>query len=776
MRLHFHLIAAALALSLAACGNDTRDTATPSSVQNEQGLDTAQADIPQPEKSTGLSHKVGWGQLTPERLNADPSISGPRLRSAKISPDGRMVTVLQGRKDDARQQDLWSYDLETGQGKVLVSSTDLLGAPEELSDEEKNRRERMREYGSGIVSYQWAGENQLLFPLGGDVFSYDLKTSTAKRVTETEGFETDAKVSNDGRYVFYVRANELYVTDLKSGRETQLSSGANETVRNATASFVVQEELSRSTGYWVAPDASKIAYTQIDESPIAIENRIEFGTDGIVNVAQRYPFAGTDNATIKLGIVSRKGGEPVWVNLGDNPDIYLTRARWNTDSSALWVGIMSRDQKTHTMYAVNPADGSMRKLFSGESDVWVNLGDDFKALKDGSFLWSSEQGDKRQIFNISADGEMRAITPDTLLVNSMNCVDEEAGEVYVTGWQDTPLERHIFKVGLDGSNLTQITKTEGRHGASFSKNCNRYIGYFSNSNTPPQTRAFEADGTPLTWLNENALGAGHPYQPYLNSHITPEFGQINAEDGTPLDYMIYKPANLKAGETRPAITLVYGGPHAQRVHKGWQGGFAQMLADHGFIVFQLDNRGAGNRGKAFEAPLYRAMGGVEVRDQAVGAKWLAEQPYVDAERMGVYGWSYGGYMTLHMLAQTDLYTAGVSGAPVTDWALYDTAYTERYLGDPNPGAPNYTEGSYENGSVFAHIDGLTEPFLLIHGMADDNVVFRNSIKLMGELQERGQQNFRLMTYPGEKHGFRKKENRIHKDQQILNYFLETLGN
>jgi len=778
---YFRLSAAFLALSLVSCGEKTKmPMETPAAEQalDAVGIDTAaktEADVPKPEKSTGLTDKVGWGQLTPERLNADPSISGPSLRGAKISPDGTQVTVLQGRADDARQQDLWSYDLETGVGKVLVSSTDLLGAPETLSDEEKNRRERMREYGSGIVSYQWAGDNQLLFPLGGDIFSYDLKGAKAQRVTETDGFETDAKVSNDGQHMFYVRANELYTADLKSGRETQLSSGGSETIRNATASFVVQEEFSRSTGYWVSPDASKIAYTQIDESPIAIENRIEFSADGIVNVAQRYPFAGTANATIKLGIVSRKGGEPIWVNLGEDEDIYLTRARWNADSSALWVGLMSRDQKTHTMYTVNPADGSMTKLFSEESDVWVNLGSDFKALKDGSFLWSSEQGDKRQIFNVSADGAMKAVTPDDLLVNSMNCVNEDSGHIYVTGWNDTPLERHIFKVGLDGTGLTQITKTEGRHSASFSKNCSSYIGYFSGSNTPPQTRAYKSDGSPLTWLNENALGAGHPYQPYLNSHISPEFGQVTAEDGTPLDYVIYKPTDMKDGETRPAITLVYGGPHAQRVHKGWQGGFPQMLADHGFVVFQLDNRGAGNRGKAFEAPLYRAMGGVEVRDQAVGAKWLRSQPYVDADRMGVYGWSYGGYMTLHMLAQTDDYTSGVSGAPVTDWALYDTAYTERYLGDPNPGTPNYTEGSYENGSVFAHIDGLTEPFLLIHGMADDNVVFRNSIKLMGELQGRGQQNFRLMTYPGEKHGFRNKNNRIHRDQQILNYFLETLG-
>ena len=278
-------------------------------------------------------------------------------------------------------------------------------------------------------------------------------------------------------------------------------------------------------------------------------------------------------------------------------------------------------------------------------------------------------------------------------------------------------------------------------------------------------------------LNKNAITDGHPYAPYAPAQITPEFGQIPATDGTPLDYYIYKPVGLKTGEKRPAITLVYGGPGVQRVNKGWRGkAFAQMLAQQGYVVFQLDNRGASNRGKAFEDHLYRSMGKIETLDQSTGAQWLKSQDFVDPEKMGVFGWSYGGYMALHMLAQTDHYTSGVSGAPVTDWALYDTAYTERYLGDPNPGTSNYTKGAYEDGSVFTHIDGLTEPVLLLHGMADDNVVFRHSIKLMDEMQKSGAQNLRLMTYPGEKHGFRRHSNKIHRDQMILDFFDETLKN
>ncbi len=727
-----------------------------------------------------LTANPGPGKLTPEILHSDPSLNGPVLRSPAISPDGSMVTVLQGRETDANQQDLWAYDLETGEGRLLVSSTDLLGAPETLSEEERNRRERAREYGTGIVSYAWAGPQRLLFPLGGDIYIYDLGTQTSQQVTATKGFETDAKVTSSGQYAAYVRSNNLFVKDLSTGLERQLTDGATETIRNATASFVVQEELARSTGYWWSPDETRLAYTQIDESPVVIENRLEFGADGVKNISQRYPFAGTPNATIKLGIVSRAGGETLWADIGSDPDVYLTRAAWSSDSTKLYAGILARDHKSHKILSIDAATGASTLLFEETSPTWINIRSNFSALSSGGFLFSSEQSDLRQIFKLGDDGVLSAVTPDTMRVDRIACIndapeDGSAGQVYFSGWKDNPLETHIFRVDLSGENLAQLTSGEGRHSASFAGNCSRFIGTFSNPDTPPQTRAFDNTGQPLAWLNENTLGSDHPYAPYLDAHITPEYGQIPAEDGTPLDYVLYKPVDMKPGEKRPSITIVYGGPGVQRVDKGWsRKHFSRMLAHHGFVVFQLDNRGATNRGKAFEDHLYRAMGKAEVVDQIVGAQWLAAQDFIDPAQMGVYGWSYGGYMSLHMLAQTDLYKAGVSGAPVTDWALYDTAYTERYLGDPNPGTPNYTQGAYENGAVFAHIDGLTEPFLLIHGMADDNVVFRHSIKLMDAMQKRGAQNMHVMTYPGEKHGFRQTPNRIHRDRQILEFFLDEL--
>lgn len=753
-------LAALLGFSLSACD------AGPAAPQTETSAEN---------KTSYLTNDPGEGYLTPERLHAAPSLNGSSLRRASISPDGSIVTVLQGRKDNAAQQDLWAYDLETGTGRLLVSSTDLLGAPETLSDEEKNRRERAREYGQGIISYKWVSENLILFPLGGDIYLYDLKAKTSRQVTATKAFETDPKVSGDGNFIAYVRENELFIKELKTGLERQLSDGANETTRNGIASFVVQEELDRSTGYWLSPNASKIAYTQIDESEIEIENRIEFGPGGVENIAQRYPFTGGPNAQVKLAITGREDGETIWADLGEDKDIYLTRVIWSPQGDALYAGLLSRDHKTHRFLKIDPSTGASTPFYTETSKTWINVGTDIKMLSDGTLLWSSEQSGKRRIYRLAEGRSPAAITPESLLVNSLLCTNESDGNIYVRGWQDTPLESHVFRIPLSGGEAVQLSQGEGRHSASFDKECTRYIGSFSGNSTPNQSRAFKNDGTPLAWLNENALSKGHAYGQYLGAHIDPEFGQIPAEDGTPMDYMLFKPLDLKPGEKRPAITIVYGGPGVQRVHKSWgRKMFPRMLAHHGFVVFTLDNRGATNRGKAFEDVLYRSMGRAEVTDQSTGAKWLAAQDFVDGDKMGVFGWSYGGYMALHMLAQTDLYTSGVSGAPVSEWELYDTAYTERYLGHPDPANTNYTKGSYEKGSVFPYIDGLTEPMLLIHGMADDNVIFRHSIKLMDAIQKRGAHNMRVMTYPGEKHGFRAPANKIHRDRQVLEFFLDTL--
>jgi len=349
-----------LSSALIACTNSSEPAQTPNDLQQ---ADTAPVNY--------IRKTPVPGGLTPERINVSPALGGTTLSGVQIAPSGEFVTVLQGREENARQKDLWAYDLETGEGRLLVSSTDILEGPEILSEEEKNRRERARQYSTGIISYSWVGDNLLLFPLGGDIYLYDLETKDSRQVTATKGFETDPKVSADGSKVAYVRENELYIKDLKTGLERQLSDGSTDTIRNATASFVVQEELDRSTGYWLSRDGQTVAYTQIDESPVAIENRIDFGVDGVTNIAQRYPFAGTANATVKLGFVSASGGDTRWVALDDDPalgdDIYLTRVTWAPDNRTAFVGVLARDHKTHRIYKIDSRTGEKSEFYEETS-------------------------------------------------------------------------------------------------------------------------------------------------------------------------------------------------------------------------------------------------------------------------------------------------------------------------------------------------------------------------------------------------------------------------
>lgn len=710
--------------------------------------------------------------LTVEALHDSRGLSGPSLRGARFSPDGSMVTVLQGSEEDATKLSLWAYDVESGDARVLVKPEDILEDEVELSEEEKNRRERQRIYQTGIVAYEWdtKGE-QILFPLGGDIFTYQLESGTPKQITDTEAFETDPKISPEGKYISYVRDDELVVYDLGRGREKQVTKGATQTIRNAVSDFVSQEELDRDTGYWWSPNDDLIAYTQIDESPVVIAERLDFGPDGSKTIRQRYPFAGTDNVKIKLGVVKPSGGRTTWVDLGSNEDIYIADVHWSKDGQTLYVERLSRNQKTLDLLAVNPKNGSSKVILSETDDVWVNLLGGFRALSDGGFLWESEKTGFNHIYRYSAEGNLVGqLTSGDWPVQGISCFDESDNELYFSGWQESPLENHIFRTSLEGGEINQITSDKGWHTANFGKGCDSYIGAYSNKNQPRQTAVRNAEGDVQFWLIENELDENHPYAPYLDSHEEWEFGTIEAEDGTELYYGILAPSDIKRGDQLPAIQLVYGGPHAQTVRNTWGDHYAQLLVDKGYVVFRLDNRGASNRGKAFEDVLYQSMGIPEVADQAKGTEWLASQPFVDADRIAVQGWSYGGYMVLMMMGQNpDLYTAGIAGAPVTDWRTYDTAYTERYMGDPR-----IVTDAYDASSPMTYVENIQDDSLLIiHGMADDNVIFQNTIDYMAALQKQGT-SFELMTYPGEKHGFRARTNRIHRDNLNLDFFERKL--
>ncbi|MBB3342315.1 S9 family peptidase [Luteimonas sp. RC10] len=710
------------------------------------------------------------GRLTLEAITGDAPLSGPTLLKPQVAPDGSRVTFLRGKDENRNQLDLWEYDIASGQTRMLVDSKVVLPGEETLSDEEKARRERQRIAGqSGIVDYQWAPDARtLLFPLGGELYLYDLaKTGrdAVRKLTQGGGFATDPKVSPRGGFVSFVRARDLWVVDLASGAERRLTTDGSATIGNGVAEFVADEEMDRHTGYWWAPDDSAIAYARIDESPVPVQKRYEVYPDRTDVVEQRYPAAGDDNVRISLHVIAPQGGTATAVDLGRDPDIYLARVQWR-DPQRLTFQRQSRDQQTLELIEATLATGRQRTLLVERSRTWVPLHDDLRFLADGRFVWSSERDGFQHLYLMSEDGRRATqLTRGDWPVDALLAVDEAAGRVYFRAGMALedgkavarPTESRLYSVGLDGRQAYTALSTEpGMHSASFARNASVYVDSWSNTTTPPQIALHRADGTKVATLVDNDLAAAdHPYAPYRAAHLPTEFGTLTAADGrTPLHYSLIRPADFDANKRYPVVVYVYGGPASQTVLDTWPGradaSFHQYLAQRGYVVFSLDNRGTPRRGRDFVGALYRRQGTVEVEDQVRGVDWLKAQPWVDGDRIAVNGWSNGGYMTLMLLSKApEAYACGVAGAPVADWALYDTHYTERYMGLPKTNGDGYREAS-----VFTHADNIRpNALLLIHGMADDNVLFTNATQLMSQLQSAGTP-FELMTYPGAKHGLR----------------------
>lgn len=717
-------------------------------------------------------------KLTPERIYASPTLSGDSIRGLKISPDGQRVTFLKGKKDDYQRLDLWEYHIESGKTQMLFNSDDLHSGAEQLSDEEKARRERLRLSGSGIVSYQWSNDGKaLLFPLGGDIFYWKVGNKKARKLIETPEFETDIKFSPKGNFVSYVREKNVYAFDLSSNQEIQLTTEGGGDIKMGMAEFVAQEEMDRMTGYWWSPDESKIALTKVDESPVELVTRSEIYAEEIKTVTQRYPFAGENNVEIDLGVLELSNKKIKWVDLGSNKDIYIPRVKWTDSSDVFTYQWQSRDQKTLKLQKVQWPSMEQSTLLTEKSDTWINLHHDLRFLSDkkmkksSGFIWASERDGFKHLYWYKMDGTLKAqITQGDWVVEDIQYIDQANKKVYFTGRKDTPLESHLYVTGFSDNNVKRLTELGYFHSISFASDGSSFTDNYSNANTPPKVSLNDANGERITYLVENKVDEDHPLTPYLSDWIKPEFGTFETEDKATLYYRLYKPANFDASKKYPALVYLYSGPHAQMVTNRWGRMLPQYMAQQGYAVFTVDNRGSNYRGKAFEDPIYRAMGKIEVEDQIEGVKFLTQKSWIDADKVGVHGHSYGGYMTLMtMFKAPEYFKAGVSGAPVTDWRLYDTHYTERYMGTPQK-----DKQAYEESSVFPYATNLSGPLLIYHGMADDNVLFKNSTKLYKLLQDNNIQFF-VMDYPGKKHSIRGKKTGMHRMNMIRNFFDLQFG-
>lgn len=720
----------------------------------------------------GLSPTEAAEQLTSERVFSDPAIDGPVAREVQISPDGQLVTYLKGKEDDQNVLDLWAVGLKGGPPLRLVDASALMPPERALSEAEKSRRERMRVTQHGIVEYHWDEEGKfILVPVAGDLYMADRNTGAVRRLTNTKSDEVNSKVSPHGHFVSFVRDQNLYVLNLAGGHERAITTDGKDAVSWGTAEFVAQEEMDRYTGYWWSEDESKIALTYVDESDVDVIPRLEVSAGELISVDQRYPRAGRPNARVQLYVAEVASGSRRKMDLGQSDDFYLARVAWSKDGQQLFVERLSRDQHTLDLLACNPDTGRCQTILEEHSPHWVELSDDLTPLKSGDFLWSSERAAFRHIYLYTPDGTLRRqVTSGAWPVAAIEGVNEERGEVIFSASMKIPIERQLYAVSYLKPDVPRpLTSGHGWWSAIVAKTGGALVGTYSDPMTPPRTGLYASDGQLVRWIEENRLDGSHPYFPYVARRRTPAFGTIPASDSTPLYYSLTKPAGFDPRKKYPAIVEVYGGPGVQFVRRDWGTTTDQLLLEAGYVLFRLDNRGSANRSVAFKTAIDRQFGTIAVEDQLQGVRFLKSLPYIDQKRIAVSGWSFGGFMTLALLTTKGTnFAAGAAGASPTDWSLYDTCYTERYLGTPQENPAGYAQSDIVN-----RLDDLHGRLLLLKGLSDDNVILANSTRLMAALQARGI-TFDLMDFPGERHGISGNPKRLHLWRTYLEFFARNL--
>lgn len=593
-------------------------------------------------------------------------------------------------------------------------------------------------------------ETAVLINWNNDLFYYQLGSDKAVRVTNNPEEEVGETFSPNNRMLGFVRNNNIYVYDIAAQRERRLTTDGSPKILNGRLDWVYQEELygrGNFEAYWWSPDSTKLAYLRFDENPVPEFTVVDHIPYHQTLEVTPYPKAGDPNPIVQLGVVNAAGGATRWVDTYkyQPADFLIVRVSWTPDNRKVVYQAQNREQTFLDLNFAGSDDGKSATVLRETSKAWVEVIDNPTWLKDGSFLWQSARSGWQHLYHYAQDGKLlHQVTDGKWEARSVDGVDEDKGLVYFSGTEHSHIATSAYRVKLDGSGFTRLTTTEGSHRVDLSPTASLFIDNWSDVNTPAQTRLYDADGKLVRVIAENKVDVLKEYK--LGAV---ELLQVKTRDGFAMEAMMIRPPDFDATKKYPVLEYTYSGPHAPQVRNGWGGSiymWHQLMAQKGYIVWILDNRTASGKGAESEWPVYKNFGELELRDLEDGVAWLKSQPYVDGSRIGIWGWSYGGFMTSYALTHSQSFKLGIAGGTVSDWRNYDSIYTERYMQTPQ----NNLEG-YKKSSPVNFAKDLHGKLLLIHGAIDDNVHVQNTVQFVYELQKAGKQ-FQMMLYPKSRHG------------------------
>ncbi len=721
--------------------------------------------------SGGAYAGAGGRQLTIDDIFVTPKLRTHSLESVRWLGRGERFSFL---KFDTtkKQQELYVYDPADGKRELVMDASWLIPGGSAAKGETHPFR---------YSTYQWSPDGREILltgtmparrtMTGGNFAVFTVASHAFRLLTDTSAQQTIEKLSPDGSKVGFVRDNNLWVVDVATGKQTQLTFDGSENIINGKFDWVYQEEFEIIDGWQWSPDSRRIAFWRLDQSRVPTFPLVRYSiTDPHANIEwEHYPKAGDPNSAVKIGVVNLQDRSTQWLDLGSNPDIYIPRIQWTNDPVLLSVQRLNRRQDTLDLMLANVEDGTIRTVLRETDTAWIDITNDLRFLKRSrEFLWTSMRDGYRHLYLYTLDGKLvRELTREAWDVASVAGVDEEDGRVLFTAAAPDPMERQLFTVNLDGTGLRRISDGPGEHEVNVAPDGKAYLDTYSTVNMPPDEMLRWVDGRKPVEFIHNTLGSLREY-----SLSKVEFFTFKTSDGVSLNGWMLRPPGFDPSRRYPVLMVVYGGPGAQTVLDRWGGSgylWHQLLAEKGYIVASVDNRGTGARGKTFMQQTHRRLGLQETHDQIEAAKYLGSLPYVDPSRIGIWGWSFGGYMTcMAMTLGADVFKTGVAVAPVTSWRYYDTIYTERYMD-----TPEHNPDGYRETSPITYADRLKGHFLIIHGTTDDNVHWENTITFVNELIRNNRQ-FRTMFYPGRNHGIYTDNATRHLYTMMTDFILENL--